>query len=422
MTSDNHVLRMDTKCDVLIVGAGPVGALAGYLLVQRGHKVILIEKGSRVIPSPRALVYHPQVNHVLEEAGLLDDVRRKGVIVEDDLVWRNASDHSAAAVIDRNALEPEDKPQGKARELVLLGQHIFTAMVLDKFKAQDGEIWFNHAFKSLDQRDGQVRVLVSDAEGEDSIITTKFLFGADGGHSVVRKAIGQHLDGFTHDIPFVAINFRYPQIEATGFTHMQFLIDPQEEKGASNWSIIIHTGTDDIWRCAYGDYGHFTDDELKARVPMKLKKILPLHPEPDQYEVLLAQPYKVHQRCVSSFVQGRVLLAGDAAHLNNPVGGIGMNTGLLDARVAVDAICDALKLTDEDQVVQRLQGYSEVRRKAFLEHTNPVTIAHLRRLIEKSDEAEEKLRKNYFENLKDTSFLRELQLSQNHMGLGVAGL
>lgn len=422
MSTASSATPMNTECDVLIVGAGPVGALAGLLLAQRELKVILIEKGSSIIPSPRALVYHPQVNLVLEEVGLLADVREAGVVVKDGLAWRKSSDHSSLGSLDLNALHLEDKPQGQAREPVLLGQPQFTGMVLEKFKQQSGQVWFECAFKSFEQTENQVQVVVSNSKDEESVVTTKFLIGADGGHSNIRNAIGQHLDGFTHDIPLVAVNFRYSQIQATGFGMVQFLVDPTEDPADSNWSIIIYTGSDDVWRCAYGDGMQYSDDELKERVPMKLKKILPLHPNPDQYELLQAQPYKVHQRCVDSFVKGRVLLAGDAAHLNNPAGGLGMNTGLLDARAAVTAISDCVKLTNEQNVNQRLKEYSDVRKKAFLEFTNPVTIDNLRRLVEKSDEADEKLRKSFFASLKDPDFQRKMQLSQNMMGLGVEGL
>lgn len=422
MSTVESTNQQDVYCDILIAGVGPVGALAGFLLAQRGLKVILIEKGSEVIPSPRAIVYHPQVNLVLEEADLLADVREAGLVVKEGLVWRNASDHSPVAVIDTGNLQPEDKPQGYLREHVLLGQHLFTNMVLEKLKQKDGLIWFEHTLQSFDQSEGQVRAAITDVKGGEITIAAKFLIGADGGHSSVRRLIDEHLQGFTHDISVMAVNFRYPQIKATGFGNVNFIMDPQVDPEDSNWSIIIHTGYEDVWRCAYGDGNRFDNEELKARVPMKLKEILPLNPDPDQYEVTLAQPYKVHQRCVSSYVKGRVLLAGDAAHLNNPAGGLGMNTGLLDARAAVTAIRDCLILQDEQEVHQRLKEYSDVRRKAFVEFTNPTSTENLRRLFEKSDEADEKLRGSFFASLKDPAFQREMLLDQNKMALGIAGL
>lgn len=421
MSFETSALPSAVKCDVLIVGAGPVGALAGLMLVQRGLKVLLIEKSPNVIPSPRAIVYHPPVNVVLEEAGLYSEIKKQGLIVDEGLVWRRTSDHKPVGVVDLHTLKPGDYPPEYARDLVLLGQHIFTGIALDKYKEQGGLLWFQHSFEHYEEKGGEVSVMISNSKGEESIVTTKFLIGADGGHSNVRKAIGQHLEGFTWDVPFVAVNFKYPDIYCTGFTKMQFLQDPQEDTGKSNWSIIIHTGTDDIWRCAYGDDHHFTDAELRERVPLKLKEILPGHPDPDQYEILLAHPYKVHQRCVKAMAKGRVLLCGDSAHLNNPAGGIGMNTGLLDSAAAVAAIMDCLKLTDESKVDERTQKYSAQRVEAFNGFTNPVTTEYLRRLIEQSDVAEKEFRGQYYENLKDPEFQRKSHLGMNKMALGVPG-
>lgn len=421
MSFETSALPSGIRCYVLIVGAGPVGALAGLMLVQRGLKVLLIEKSPQVIPSPRAIVYHPPVNVVLEEAGLLSEIKKVGLIVDEGLIWRKTSDHSAVGVIDLHTLKADDFPPEYARELVLLGQHIFTGIALDKYKDAGGLLWFEHTFEHYDDNNGEVKVMISNSEGEESIITTKFLIGADGGHSNVRKAIGQHLDGFTWDIPFVAVNFRYSDIYCTGFTKMQFLQDPKEDIGKSNWSIIIHTGTDDIWRCAYGDDGHFNDHELRERVPMKLKEILPGYPDPDKYEILLAHPYKVHQRCVKAMAKGRILLCGDSAHLNNPAGGIGMNTGLLDAAAAVASITDCLRLSDEQKVQERTKQYSDLRREAFNGFTDPVTTEHLRRLIEHSDVAEKKFRGEYYEHLKDPQFQRQMHLGMNKMALGVPG-
>lgn len=97
MSFETSALPSAVKCDVLIVGAGPVGALAGLMLVQRGLKVLLIEKSPNVIPSPRAIVYHPPVNVVLEEAGLYSEIKKQGLIVDEGLVWRRTSDHNLLA-------------------------------------------------------------------------------------------------------------------------------------------------------------------------------------------------------------------------------------------------------------------------------------------------------------------------------------
>lgn len=411
-----------TECDVLIVGAGPVGALSSLLLVNKGYKVILIEKERAVVNSPRAIVYLSQINATLEEAGILDDVQRAGFMPKDGVSWRSVPDHKVLAAIDPFALQAEDLPQPRHRVPIMLGQHLVAEIILKKLEQKGGQVFFDCSFHSLQQIDSKVHVTASSSEGKKHHFTAAFLLGTDGARSSIRKAINVPFEGFTHNMNFMAINFRYSKIHDTGFGHSQFMVDPQPNVEDSAFAIILRTGTDNVWRCAYGDGAKFSEEELKARVPLKLKRILPLHPDENEYEILQAQSYRIHQRCAATYIKGRVLLAGDAAHVNNPVGGMGLNTGLLDARAAVMAICDALGMSDVESVEKRLTEYTKSRRAAFLEFTNPVSIDNLRRLMEVGDEADKKLRTEFFACMRDSSFQRQIQLAANKMGLGVPGL
>ncbi|KAL8243632.1 hypothetical protein R6Q59_009890 [Mikania micrantha] len=331
------------------------------------------------ISQPRALVYHPQVNGLLEEAGVLDEIRKAG-------------------------------------------QHKVNAIVLKKYQEQGGKVHWNCQFQRMTEENSKVNVVVADSKGHERTISASFVLGADGGHSSIRKAIGAHLEGFTHELHMVSCNIKYDKIRATGFGHAQFLVDPKADLGDSAHAVIIYTGSDDVWRCAYVDNIKYTEDEVRARLPLKLKMILPLHPDEDQYELLMSTPYRVHNRCADFYTKGRVIIAGDAAHLNSPIGGIGLNTGLLDAQVAAVALSEALVMTDEAQVEQRLKKYADERREAFMEHTNPVTIDDINRVIDPSKESQERLRDSFFESLKDPEFQRKMQLGQNKMALGVPGL
>src|ERR1700743_8842 len=133
--------------DVLIIGAGPVGALAALLLVNEGAQVVLIEQEKKIWQSPRARVYLPQVMGTLAQAGVLDDVRKAGLVTQTGVEWRNASDHSVIASMDTSVLTPDDKPVESHRTAILLGQHSFAKILLDKLSEKGATVLFGHPFQ-----------------------------------------------------------------------------------------------------------------------------------------------------------------------------------------------------------------------------------------------------------------------------------
>lgn len=410
---------MASISDVIVIGAGPVGLLAALILVRKGLGVTVLEKEHQISDSPRAIVYLPQTLSTLEEAGILDEVKEAGFVVENGPVFRKASSHEALAAMRIDVLTAEDMPKPRHRMAILLGQHLLAEIALRRLQENGSTVLFDTAFQSLKQDNASVTVTALSA-GKQKVFEAPYVLGCDGSHSVVRKALGIQFEGITHDIVFMAVNFRYRNMLDTGFSAAQFLVDPRENVADTDFAIILRTGRGDVWRCAYGDDGSLSEEVLRARMLGRLKRILPLHPDPEQVEILQAQPYKIHQRAADTFLKGRVLLAGDAAHVNNPVGGMGLCTGLLDAHVAALALEKAAK-GDAIAGTFALQQYNADRREAFLELTNPVTNDNLRRLCEESKEADE-LRTGFFANMNaSAAFQRGVQLSMNKMAKGVPG-
>jgi 3-(3-hydroxy-phenyl)propionate hydroxylase len=409
---------MASTPSILVIGAGPVGLLAALILARRGVSVTVLERHNQIIDDPRAIVYLPQTIGTLDEAGILEEVKQSGLVTKDGPVFRNASDHKALAAMNPSVLNPEDKPEPKHRAAILLGQHLLAEIALKRLQALNVAVHFDTLVQSVEQNPHGVKVSVL-VGGEKKTLDASYLLACDGARSTVRKDLGISFEGFTHDIIFMAVNFRYAHILETGFTDAQFLVDPQENKADSDFAIILRTGRGDVWRCAYGDDGSLTEDELKGRMPGRLKRILPLNPEMKDIEILQAQPYKIHQRVAQTYVQDRVLLAGDAAHVNNPVGGMGLCTGLLDAHAAALALERAVRTPSEAEAA--LSDYNKSRREAFLQLTNPVTINNLRRLVEAGNEAD-KLREGFFFKLNESKeFQRMVQLDMNKMAQGVPG-
>jgi 2-polyprenyl-6-methoxyphenol hydroxylase-like FAD-dependent oxidoreductase len=308
-------------------------------------------------------------------------VKVKGLVSREGLAFRNASDHELLAQFDGSALGPEDKPEPKHRAAVLLGQHLLCDIILKRLQAQNVPVHFDTAFQAVEDGVSNVKVIAT-FQTESKIFEASYLLGCDGARSAVRKQLGIEFAGYTHDIVFTAVNFRYQHILDTGFCNAQFLIDPRQDHGDTDFAVLVRTGADDVWRCAYGDSGVLTEEELKDRIPGCLKRILPLHPEPEQIEILRAQPYKVHQRAAENFAKHNILLAGDAAHVNNPLGGMGLCTGILDAHAAALALERAVKegIGARDTA---FANYNSDRRDAFLQLTNPVSIQNLRIVCER---------------------------------------
>ncbi|KAJ9650043.1 hypothetical protein H2198_010638 [Neophaeococcomyces mojaviensis] len=244
-----------TECDILIIGAGPVGTLSALLLAKQGRRVIIIDREPAIINSPRAIVYLPQSLGSLKAAGILDDVCAAGLVMKTGVGWRHVSDHKLVAHIDPFALHADDNPQ----PAILLGQHLLINIIAKHLQNYGVEIRYNHTFQNLRQENNKVIVMANDTE-----FTSSFVIGADGSRSAVRKALGIEFEGFTHPLNFMAVNFRYAKIKTTGFNEAQFIMDPQEKVEDANFAVILQTGSGDVWRCAYGDADKFSDEELKA--------------------------------------------------------------------------------------------------------------------------------------------------------------
>jgi hypothetical protein len=116
--------------------------------------------------------------------------------------------------------------------------------------------------------------------------------------------------GFVSDGFQAYIDFPKLQVD---MSDIQWVVDPE------NWYVIARIDNQGLWRIVYGEDPAFSVEEVKQRLPERFRQTLPGHPDPDQYQVTNVTPYVCHQRCAEKMRVGRILLAGDAAHLNNPM-------------------------------------------------------------------------------------------------------
>lgn len=141
---------------------------------------------------------------------------------------------------------------------------------------------------------------------------------------------------------------------------------------------------DGMWRLTYGEISGLSMEELRARHPEKMKKILP---GPDDWRLTNFSPYKVHQRLAPRMRVGRFCLAADAAHLCNPFGGLGLTGGIVDVGGLYDCLLGIYNDQADDSVLDK---YDQVRREKYQQFINPISSDNIKRLQQDPDGALER--------------------------------
>ena len=218
-----------------------------------------------------------------------------------------------------------------------------------------------------------------------------WLVGADGGRSAVRKSVDVLFEGFTWPERFVVIGTTH-DYAPHGYTPNAYVADPEE------WAALFKMpddGPPGLWRLALpvppeeDEAVTLHDTKVEARLQHLLSR-------PTPYPVKHTGIYKVHQRVAREFRVGRVLLAGDAAHINNPLGAFGLNGGIHDAVNLAGKLGPVCRGEAE---LSRLDRYVRQRRAVNLEYVQEASIRNLRRLAAKTDDE----RQRNFDELRRTA-------------------
>jgi 3-(3-hydroxy-phenyl)propionate hydroxylase len=250
-------------------------------------------------------------------------------------------------------------------------------IALDELAAHDhaGVLW-GHELVALDQHGDGVTATFTTPHGEVTH-AGGWLVGADGAGSGVRRAIGLGFEGTTWSERFVATNVRYP-FQARGFAQTTFVID--DVHGAVIAKLDDGPGGG-LWRYTYCEDAALPESGVRERMPEVFSAVLP---DPEGLEVVAYAPYRMHQRAATSFRDGRVLLAGDAAHATNPTGGLGLTGGMFDTFVLQEALAAVVRGEVEESV---LDEYARERRRVFLEVASPAATENKRLVFHSSDPA-----------------------------------
>jgi 3-(3-hydroxy-phenyl)propionate hydroxylase len=352
-----------------VAGAGPTGLMCALALGRQGIPVIVCESGRALARDLRAGTFHPPTLELMAPYGITERMLEIGIRVPH---WQ-IRDRSGEFVAEFDlGLLSGDTPYPYRLHLE---QHRLTPIQVDMLQHEtDGEVRFGHAVTGVEQRDDRVLVHV-DAGGEPRTIEASYLVGADGGRSAVRKALGIEFEGFTWPEQFLVVSTAY-DFSRYGFALNAYIADPVE------WIALFKmpdAGPPGLWRVVF-PVPDLAEDVVLApgNVEDKMQRFVARN---IPYEVRYKSTYRVHQRVCKTFRSGRVLLAGDAAHLNNPIGAFGLNSGIHDA-ISLAEKLGRVWCGEADEGL--LDVYARQRRTVAIEQVDKMSIRN-KRMLEEHD-------------------------------------
>jgi 3-(3-hydroxy-phenyl)propionate hydroxylase len=367
----------DDQNRVIVAGCGPVGAVMTLALVKKGIPVTLIEQLPDAAEDQRAATVHPPTVEMLVNLGLeremfSDDT--SGGMQAPLFHFRDRATGELIAVFDISML----KGEVPYPYVVQWEQYKLVHAALPHIKASGlGDIRFSTKFAGVTQTEDHVEVTVTNAAGETEKIQGKYLIGADGGSSTVRRAAEIAFEGFTWPERFIKIGTSFDfGGTGKGYCTRNYFSDPDE------WLNLFKVkgyGPPGIWRGVLPVPESESDEEALSMEGIQ-RRLQRIHQKSGDYEIPYYALYAVHQRVATTFNKGRVLLAGDCAHVNNPIGGMGMNGGLHDAINLADKLADVWFDRADTSVLDR---YTRQRRKAQVDYVQAQTIQNKQSLEEK---------------------------------------
>jgi len=360
---------------ILIAGGGPVGLLCAWLLGRRGLPVRLFDDNDGPQADPRAATTHPATLDLLEDDGLAADMARVGLVAPIFQFWDRPSGERVAE-FDHAILAGDTK-----HPFVVQCEQFKTAnLILERVrKLPNVEVLYGHAVTDVAQSADFVSVAVRNGKGASSH-TGAYLIGADGGRSVVRKQSGIAFDGFTWPERFIVLTTPYDFEAERGYCYRSYFADPE---AWCNCFKVSADGPPGLWRTVFPTDPNVSEADLMSDAGVQAR-LQTFFPAPAPYEVVHRNLYVTHQRVAATFRKGRVLLAGDAAHVNNPIGGMGLNGGIQDGVNLADKLARVVL----DQEPQRLLDlYDRQRRTVAVEFVQEQSIANKKRLEARDPEA-----------------------------------
>jgi 3-(3-hydroxy-phenyl)propionate hydroxylase len=367
---------------VIIVGAGPVGLSAACVLAGQGVPVTVLEAEPALPENLRASTFHPATLDLLSRFGASDRLIEMGIKAP-TLQYRERT----GWYVHFDFAQISDLTRYPFR--VQCEQFKLNGVLLEWLRqnAPDVDVRFSSKVVGLRQTEHEVTALIESAQGREEV-QGQYLIGADGARSAVREAIGITLEGFTWPERFLVVS------TPADFSHdfenlapVSYFTDPEA------WFFLLKVGR--LWRVMFPTDTADSDASVLAEeaIQARLQRVAP---RSTPYEIVHRTLYGVHQRVSPSYRKGRVFLAGDAAHINNPLGGMGMNGGIHDAFNLAEKMARVWRGEADDSELDR---YERQRRPIAIEYVDRITIQN-KKDLEIKDPAE---RAAYRQRMEETA-------------------
>ena len=362
---------MSNSVPIVIIGAGPVGLVLSLALAKQDVKVCLVESRGEenfLEQIPRAGTNHPSTLEMYDSIGLYEKLEPRGIIAPVFHYWDRPG-WKLIAEFDHALLANDTRfPFALQCERIKIVEE-----ALAMAKAHPNiDVRLATEFTGFEHRADSVTAIVRNAAGESERIEGRYLVSCEGARSIVRKDLDIEFEGFTETDRTLNIEVTY-DFRAHGFAERNYIADPTE------WSNLFHwKGPPDRWRVHFPTRPDEREEDVLTPAYQR-RKIEGFIDIKGEYIIRGANLYTVHQRVAKTFRAGRCILAGDSAHVNSPIGGMGLNSGVHDAFNLAGKLVAILRGQADETVLDR---YERQRRHVAIQHTQLLTIQNKKRLIE----------------------------------------
>jgi len=363
---------MVTEERVFVAGAGPVGLVAAASLARQGIPVTVFEAALQLSRESRASTFHPSTLDMLEQLDVGEALIATGLVAP-RVQYRTRNDGVIAAFDFAAIADATRHPYRLQSE-----QHNLTRIIDERLRSDPNyRIEFDRRVCGARQERDGVAVTLAAADGTTEERRARWLIGADGARSEVRKALDIDFEGFTWPERFLVVGTTFDFYALVpGLDAVSYVADPTQ------WHFYLQIPG--MWRMMF-PIAPDVSDETAATRDFARRTLASVQPNATEADIAHVTLYRVHQRVAKSFRCGRVFLAGDAAHINNPLGGMGMNGGIHDAVNLTERLARVWRGEADDAELDR---YDRQRRLVTLEYVQKHTIQNKRNL-ETGDPAEQ---------------------------------
>jgi len=357
---------------IVVVGAGPVGLTAALALGRRSIPIVLLAAEPQLVIELRGSTFHPPTLDLLDEFEVVPRMIEVGLKAP---TWQfRDRETGPVATFDLSLLAGDTNHPYRVQCEQWKLMQLFQGMLRD---LPGADIRFGHEVTGVRQHDAGVTVTANTAAGPVEV-QGRYVIAADGARSAVRRSLGVEFEGFTYPELFLiaSTNFSFEEV-LTDIAYVNYIADPME------WLVLLRVPG--LWRVLVPapeipDREELLSDESLQGV---LNRVVL---QPESYKIAHRSLYQVHQRVAKSFRHGRVVLAGDAAHINNPLGGMGMNGGIQDAFNLADKFKDIWAGADE----ALLDQYDRQRRTVAMEAVQQQTHRNAQMISERDPQVRTK--------------------------------